>query len=143
MPRAVVIGSPIAHSLSPLIHEAAYRSVGLDTWSYGRAEVSAAEVPGFLDSADADVRGVSVTMPCKEAALASATTRTALAEDVGAANTLVRAGDGWHADNTDVVGVVEALRAAGFGAGSAAVVLGSGATARSVVAALSELGVHA
>lgn len=141
MPRALVIGSPIGHSLSPLIHTAGYRAAGLDDWSYDRAEVTATEVPAFLASLSDDVRGVSVTMPCKEAALAFAAQASALAAEAGAANTLVRRGDSWHAENTDVAGVVGALRGAGFASSESAVVLGSGATARSVVLALAELGV--
>lgn len=142
MPRAVVIGSPIGHSSSPLLHTAGYRALGLDTWSYGRAEVTAPEVGDFVAASDHELRGISVTMPCKEAALACSTTRSSLADEVGAANTLVRTAKGWHADNTDVAGVVQALRGAGYRASTEAVVLGSGATARSVVAALSQLEVQ-
>lgn len=142
MPRALVIGSPISHSLSPTLHEAGYRAAGLDGWSYGRAEVVAAEVPAFLAGLDDDIVGLSVTMPCKEAALAVADECSALARDVGAANTLVRRAGGWYADNTDVHGVVEALRDAGCESTHGAVVIGSGATARSVVAALARLGVR-
>ena len=141
MPRALVIGSPIGHSRSPVIHEAGYRAAGLTDWSYDRAEVTADEVPEFLAGLDSDVRGLSVTMPCKEAALAAAASATPLATGVGAANTLVRTDDGWHADNTDVAGVVGALRGAGCEGTQHAVVLGSGATARAVIAALAELGV--
>ncbi|MEU0573113.1 shikimate dehydrogenase [Dermacoccus nishinomiyaensis] len=142
MPRALVVGSPIDHSLSPTLHEAGYRAAGLDDWSYARAEVVADEVRAFVARLDHDVVGLSVTMPCKEAALAVADEASALAGDVGAANTLVRRDGGWFADNTDVHGVVEALRAAGCAGGRGAVVIGSGATARSVVAALSRLGVR-
>lgn len=142
MPRALVVGSPIDHSLSPTLHEAGYRAAGLDDWSYARAEVVADEVRAFVARLDDDAVGLSVTMPCKEAALAVADEASALAGDVGAANTLVRREGGWFADNTDVHGVVEALRAAGCAGGRGAVVIGSGATARSVVAALSRLGVR-
>ena len=137
----MVIGSPIAHSLSPVLHEAGYRAAGLGDWSYESAEVTAGQVPSFLAGLPSDVRGLSVTMPCKEAALAAADEASALAREVGGANTLVRRSGRWFADNTDVAGVLRALLDAGCTAASSAVVLGSGTTARSVVAALAELGV--
>lgn len=141
MPKALVIGSPIAHSLSPVLHSAGYAAAGLETWTYDRAEVTAAAFDAFMDGLSADVAGLSVTMPCKEAALAYADHASALARQVGAANTLYRAPDGWHADNTDVAGVVNALLGAGLDHAESAVILGSGATARSCVAAASKLGV--
>ncbi|HCQ19588.1 MAG TPA: shikimate dehydrogenase, partial [Dermacoccus sp.] len=78
MPRALVVGSPIDHSLSPTLHEAGYRAAGLDDWSYARAEVVADEVRAFVARLDHDVVGLSVTMPCKEAALAVADEASAL-----------------------------------------------------------------
>lgn len=140
-PRALVIGSPIAHSLSPLLHQAGYASAGLTDWSYDRAQVKADEVETFVAGLDDDVRGLSVTMPDKEAALSLASRSSTLAREVGAANTLVREADGWFADNTDVAGVLHALIAAGCERAQTAVILGSGATARSCVAAVAQLGV--
>lgn len=142
MPRALVIGSPIEHSLSPVLHQAGYAAAGLDQWRYARAEVTAATFEQFMTDLPNDVAGISVTMPCKEPALAWAAHTSALAREVGAANTLYRAADGWHADNTDVAGIVQALLGAGLESGHECVILGSGATARSAVAAVAQLGVQ-
>ncbi|MFI7674044.1 shikimate dehydrogenase [Actinophytocola sp. NPDC049390] len=138
--RAAVVGKPVAHSLSPVLHGAAYEALGLP-WTYTRLEASEAELPALVASLDASWVGLSVTMPGKGAALAFATTATARATAVGAANTLVRGENGWFADCTDVDGVAGALRAAGFGTGTSAVVLGAGGTARAALAGLAELGV--
>lgn len=140
MPTALVIGSPIDHSLSPVLHRAGYEALGLTDWQYDRREVVADEVPAFLASLEPDVVGCSVTMPCKEAALAVADAASDLAREVGSANTLIRRDGGWFAENTDVAGIVGALRDAGITMIPGAVVIGSGATARSVVAALAQMG---
>jgi shikimate dehydrogenase len=133
-----VLGSPIAHSRSPQLHLAAYRALGLDGWTYDRIECSADELPSVVAGFGPEWVGVSVTMPGKFAALRFADERTARADLIGSANTLVRTRAGWRADNTDVDGVKGAL---GSVAGRAAV-LGSGGTAPAVVVGLAELGVH-
>lgn len=138
--RAAVLGSPIAHSRSPQLHLAAYRALGLTGWTYQRIECGADELPALVDGFGPEWVGVSVTMPGKFAALAFADERTARAELVGSANTLVRRRTGWFADNTDVDGVAGALRAAGSAEVRRAVVLGSGGTAPAAVVALRELG---
>jgi len=136
--KAAVLGSPIAHSRSPQLHLAAYRALGLDDWTYERIECTADELPSLVGGFGPEWVGVSVTMPGKFAALQFADERTARAELVGSANTLVRSDVGWQADNTDVDGVIGAL---GPVSGRAAV-LGSGGTAPAVVVGLAELGVH-
>jgi shikimate dehydrogenase len=133
-----VLGSPIAHSRSPQLHLAAYRALGLDGWTYDRIECTADELPGLVGGFGPEWIGVSVTMPGKFAALRFADERTARAELVGSANTLVRTPEGWRADNTDIDGVKGAL---GPVVGRAAV-LGSGGTAPAVVVGLAELGVQ-
>ncbi len=138
--RAAVTGKPVAHSLSPVLHGAAYEALGLP-WTYTRLEASESELPALVAGLDESWVGLSVTMPGKGAALALATTATDRARAVGAANTLVRREDGWSADCTDVDGVAGALRAAGFDTGTSAVVLGAGGTARAALAGLAELGV--
>ncbi|MBO1754280.1 shikimate dehydrogenase [Allobranchiibius sp. CTAmp26] len=143
-PRAAVLGQPVAHSLSPTLHQAAYDALGLTDWTFERHEVGAADLPRFLASLDKRWRGLALTMPLKEAALALADVATDTAVRTGAANTLIRQGDSWHADNTDVWGIRAALHDAGArpeGTGWA-LVLGSGATARSALAAFSALGVR-
>jgi shikimate dehydrogenase len=136
--KAAVLGSPITHSRSPQLHIAAYRALGLDGWTYDRIECTADELPGVVGGFGPEWVGVSVTMPGKFAALRFADERSARAELVGSANTLVRTPDGWRADNTDIDGVKGAL---GRVAGRAAV-LGSGGTAPAVVVGLAELGVQ-
>lgn len=138
--KAAVLGSPIAHSLSPALHRAGYAALGLTDWSYERFDLVAEQLPNFVDGCDAQWRGLSLTMPLKEAALLVADEATALAVRAGAANTLVRTETGWLADNTDIPGLVTALRPAWKGWTQAAI-LGAGATARSAVMALAELGV--
>lgn len=140
--RAAVLGRPVAHSLSPVLHEAAYRALGLTGWTYERVDVDETGLPAFVDGLGPEWAGLSVTMPGKRAALAHATEVTPRARTVGAANTLVPCAGGWRADCTDVDGVIGALRcAAGFTAGARAVVIGAGGTAAAVVVAAAELGV--
>ena len=140
--RAAVLGSPIAHSLSPALHRAGYAEAGLEGWSYEAHEVDARGLPGFLDGLDEQWRGLSLTMPLKEVAASLASRVDEVAQRTRAVNTLVRRPDGgWDATNTDVLGLVRALRAHLPQGAERGMVLGSGATARSAVLALVELGV--
>ncbi|HLY33760.1 MAG TPA: shikimate dehydrogenase [Jatrophihabitantaceae bacterium] len=136
--RAAVLGSPVVHSLSPVLHRAAYTALGLD-WTYEAIECTADELPQVL-ARRADWAGFSCTMPLKHAALDVAAHARATAQQVGAANTLLPAADGgWIADNTDVDGVLGALRERASG-WTDAVVLGAGGTAQAVVVALARAG---
>lgn len=143
--RAAVLGSPIAHSLSPVLHAAAYARLGLADWSYGRYEVDEAALPGFLadlvrDDPERCWAGLSLTMPLKRAVipLLDEVDPTALA--VNAVNTLIFRADGSrYGANTDVTGLAAALRERGVTAVERAAVLGAGATAGSALAALSDL----
>ena len=137
--RAAVLGSPIAHSRSPALHRAAYAALGLD-WTYDAIECTSGELASLLAGLDREWAGLSLTMPLKQAVLPLLDTVTDLARDVAAANTVVFRDGARHGDNTDVHGIVAALREAGVGAPRRAVVLGGGATARSALAALRELG---
>ena len=141
--RAGVCGKPIAHSLSPVLHGTAYQALGLTDWSYDRAEVDEDSFLPHVASLDESWRGLSLTMPLKEVAFQACAQVSDLARVVGAINTLVRsAADGsWAGDNTDVHGIVAALSEASVGRGGRAVVVGGGATARSALAALAEIGV--
>ncbi len=137
--RLAVIGSPIEHSLSPALHAAAYARLGLD-WSYGRHEVVEAGLPAFLDGLDPSWRGLSATMPLKEALLP-------LLDDVdedvtltGAANTVLLDRGRRLGRNTDIAGVRTALERAGVTTLRRAAIVGAGATARSIVVALARLG---
>ncbi|QUH01596.1 shikimate dehydrogenase [Saccharopolyspora erythraea] len=142
--RAGVVGKPIEHSLSPVLHGAAYAELGLGDWTYERIEADADELPGLVGGLGPEWAGLSVTMPGKRAALAFADVVTDRAAAVGAANTLTpRPGGGWAADCTDVEGVTGALRAAGgFTTGHRALLLGAGGTAAAALAGLAELGIR-
>ncbi|MCT1638471.1 shikimate dehydrogenase [Dietzia cinnamea] len=138
---AAVLGHPVDHSLSPVLHGAAYRALGLHDWTYERIDCDAERLPSLVDSSPAHRIGYSVTMPGKFAALAHASEVSDRARIVGSANTLVRRSGGWYADCTDVDGVTGAL--AEFGdlpAAPTAVVLGVGGTARPVLAGLAAAG---
>jgi shikimate dehydrogenase len=143
MPRLGVCGWPVAHSRSPAMHEAALAAVGLEGWSYQKLPIPPelfAETVRALPAAG--FRGVNVTIPHKEAALALADAASVAAREIGAANTLSFERDGAiHADNTDAPGLIEALAAAGWDpAGRAALVLGAGGAGRAAVWALARAG---
>jgi shikimate dehydrogenase len=140
--KAAVLGSPVAHSRSPHLHLAAYRALGLTGWTYERIECDAARLPLLVSCLGPEWVGLSVTMPGKFAALRVADDRTARAELVGSANTLVRTPAGWRADNTDVDGVAGAIGAVGAGHLDRGVVIGSGGTAPAALVALGQLGVR-
>ncbi|MCW2544780.1 MAG: shikimate-5-dehydrogenase [Frankiales bacterium] len=137
--RAAVLGSPIAHSLSPLLHRAAYDALDLD-WRYDAIEVTADGLPRFVAALTPEWVGLSLTMPLKVAVLPLLTRRSALVETTGAANTVVLREGELLGDNTDVAGLLTALREAGITEALSPVVLGGGATACSALVALRELG---
>jgi shikimate dehydrogenase len=140
--RAAVLGSPIRHSLSPVLHGAAYEALGLTGWRYDAFECDEAGLPAFVGRLGPEWAGLSLTMPLKRVALTVADEVAPLAAAVGAANTLVF-GERSRAENTDVAGVLAALREAGLQHAESAVVLGAGGTAQAALAALAELGATA
>lgn len=139
--RAAVLGSPVAHSLSPVLHRAAYAALGL-AWTYDAVEVTQTELPGFLAGLTAGWAGLSLTMPLKRAVLPLLTSSTPLVLTTGSANTVVTRDGLREGHNTDVHGIVAALREAGVDRLERAAVIGTGATAASALAALHELGAH-
>jgi shikimate dehydrogenase len=139
--NAAVLGRPVAHSLSPALHAAGYRALGLGQWRYAAHEVGEEGLAPFVAGLDETWRGLSLTMPLKEVAFDVAASATETARVTGAINTLVRRPDGgWDGHNTDVRGIESAL--AEVAHDGTAVVLGAGATARSAVVALAGLGVR-
>lgn len=128
-----VVGSPIQHSLSPVIHSAAYSFLGLD-FSYDKQEL----VKGGLSKvlSDGPFSGVSVTMPLKYEAFDCASGVDELAGQTGVVNTLVKQPLGWFGYNTDVSGFVKCFRQ--LDGIEAITMLGSGATARSAGLAISQ-----
>ncbi|MDT0201478.1 shikimate dehydrogenase [Nocardioides sp. AE5] len=137
--RCAVLGDPIDHSLSPVLHRAGYAHHGLD-WDYGQHRVAEEGLAGFLTGLDARWRGLSLTMPLKRVALGLADTVSDRARLAGAANTLVLEAGKRMADNTDIPGAVAAIRERYDGPVVSATILGGGATATSTGIALVELG---
>lgn len=141
--KAAVLGSPIAHSLSPVLHTAAYQALGLDYWTYQAIECDEAALPAFVTSRGPDWAGLSLTMPLKRTVLPLLDHVDPLAVITGGANTVVFRPDGRYGYNTDVQGIVDALTEAGVPAPGSVTILGAGATACSALAALPELGATA
>jgi len=139
--RAAVLGSPIAHSLSPALHRAAYAALGLD-WTYDAVEVDEAGLASFLDGLDADWAGLSLTMPLKQAVIPLLDEASELVGRTGSANTVVLRDGRRAGHNTDVHGIVAAFRDVGVEHVDRAAVIGAGATAASALAALHDLGAH-
>ncbi|AJF64175.1 shikimate dehydrogenase [Streptomyces vietnamensis] len=138
--RAAVLGSPIAHSLSPVLHRAAYAELGLDDWSYERFEVDEAALSGFVGELDGTWAGLSLTMPLKRAIIPLLDEISDTAASVEAVNTVVFREDGRRVgDNTDIPGMIAALRERGVEKVESAAVLGAGATASSALAALARI----
>ncbi|MFI2201321.1 shikimate dehydrogenase [Streptomyces sp. NPDC020192] len=138
--RAAVLGKPIAHSLSPVLHRAAYDELGLTDWSYDRFEVDEAGLPGFLEKLGPEWAGLSLTMPLKRAVIPLLDEISDTAASVDAVNTVVLTEDGRRlGDNTDIPGMVAALREHGIEQVDSAAILGAGATASSALAALARI----
>ena len=147
MTWAAVIGSPIRHSLSPVIHRAAWVQLGIDGWEYRRLERDGDSLPGLITGLSDDCAGLSVTMPCKQAIMALLDVIDPLASAVGAVNTVVPSSGVLAGFNTDVTGISSAVRRACSMANvplpRSALVLGARATASSALAGLGELGITA
>ena len=143
--RAAVLGHPISHSKSPALHNAAYAKLGIDI-SYTAVDLTERTLPGFMQEVRRQEgwRGLSVTMPLKTAILQEVDEVRGVAQVLGVANTVAfeEAGEGVRrvAYNTDVAGIVDAVRNAGAVPAPSAVILGGGGTAASAVAALKLLG---
>lgn len=149
--RAAVLGHPVGHSLSPVLHTAAYDALGLEGWDYTALDTTVEQLSGLVKSLDLGWAGLSVTMPLKRAVMDHLDHVDPLARAVGAVNTVLvgpsQCGITLTGTNTDVYGLVEAIREGlveRHGTRQVpvrdAVVLGGGATAASTLAALGELG---
>jgi shikimate dehydrogenase len=135
---AAVLGKPIAHSLSPVLHRAAYGALGLTDWRYDAIECDADDLAELLARSAADVVGYSCTMPLKREVLRVADSVSAQAIAIGAGNTLLRIDDIWFAENTDWLGISNALSERGVPVTGSVVVLGAGGTAQAALAALED-----
>jgi len=144
--RAGVLGHPVAHSLSPTLHRAAYAELGLTGWRYDAIDVTSEQLAGFVAGLDESWAGLSLTMPLKATVLPLLDHVEPLADVVGAVNTVLIQGAGARrvlvGANTDVYGIVTAVqeRLPGAHPARTAAVLGAGATAASALAALAQLG---
>lgn len=141
--RFAVLGHPVDHSLSPVMHRAAYAMLGVDDASYGRIAVDAGSLAAALapGGRGAELAGASVTMPLKREAVELAVEHDETSSRLGIANTLIRRSDGrWRAENHDVAGIVRALADHGTQQVRTGSVIGSGATALSAVEALAQMG---
>ncbi|MFD5147881.1 shikimate dehydrogenase [Streptomyces sp. NPDC058401] len=138
--RAAVLGSPIEHSLSPVLHRAAYQELGLGERSYDRFEVDEAALPGFMAGLGPEWAGLSLTMPLKRAIIPLLDEISDTAASVETVNTVVFTEDGRKVgDNTDIPGLLAALGEQGVQKVESAAVLGAGATASSALAALARI----
>lgn len=145
--RAGVLGAPVAHSLSPVLHRAAYRALGLDGWRYDAHLVDEAALPAFLEGIEKETAsgqeswaGLSLTMPLKRVVIPLLDSISATAASVDAVNTVVFTPGGRRVGhNTDIPGILAALRERGVTEVRTAAVLGAGATASSALAALARI----
>lgn len=152
--KAAVLGKPIAHSLSPVLHNAAYEALGLDDWHYGREEVGVDDLDAFLHGLDPTWRGLSLTMPLKRAIIPYGTPQDKWVKLLGVANTAVfewQMQNTAHPElpairlyNTDVYGIYQVLLRGIRNRNNtrSALIIGNGNTAHSAFAALSMLKVR-
>jgi shikimate dehydrogenase len=137
--RLAVLGSPIAHSLSPRLHRAAYDVLALD-WEYEAVEVDGPGLAEFVRSRDANWLGLSLTMPLKRDILPLLDSVSELARQTGSANTVLMVGDRLAGFNTDVYGITEGFGRHGSTTLGTVLILGGGATAASALVAAARLG---
>ncbi len=136
MSKFAVLGSPISHSKSPIIHAAAYRVLG-ETWNYERFEVAKGGLKNFIES-NSSV-GFSITMPLKEEAFKFADITDELSKITSASNTLVKVDNKWHGYNTDIFGITQAVSANISSSPTRTLIIGSGSTASSALVAISRI----
>jgi shikimate dehydrogenase len=140
--RGAVLGSPISHSLSPVLHNKAFELLGL-TGSYEAIDVPSGDLANFLQARGTEFDYLSLTMPLKEEVLTIAQDLNisidALATRIQSVNTLIRGSNGWNATSTDGSGFVKALAHSGYDHFGSVLILGAGGTARAVAGALDEI----
>ncbi len=133
-----VLGFPISHSLSPLLHAEIFKALGL-TGTYISHEVRSGELASFLDAYEDAYSYLSLTMPLKEEALQLGFPVEPNALMAYSANTLIKGISGWQLSSTDGVGFGRALSHAGISKISKVLILGAGATARSIAQNIDEI----
>ncbi len=137
-----VMGFPVVHSLSPLLHNTAFAHLGVDWVSVGFPVAPGRAGPALAGARELAIRGLSVTMPHKEDAAVAVDVLTPDAERLGAVNCVFDDGGIWIGDNTDGAGLLAALRRGGRfePEGRRCMVVGAGGAARAVIAALGDAG---
>jgi shikimate dehydrogenase len=143
--RAAVLGHPISHSKSPALHLAAYAKLGVEI-AYSAVDLTEQALPAFMQRVrnQQGWRGLSVTMPLKTGMVSEVDEVRGVARTLGVVNTVAFEETGGSVRrigyNTDVAGIVNAVRYAGAAASPSAVILGGGGTAAAAIAALKDLG---
>ncbi|MFU0564497.1 shikimate dehydrogenase [Gardnerella pickettii] len=147
--NCAVLGNPISHSLSPVLHNAAYKALGLNNWHYSKEKVSEEDLKDFIAHLDDSWKGLSLTMPLKKTIMSLGVACDYWAKTLGVANTAVFSKkpcienpESIELCNTDVNGIVMALVRAlksKISNAKSAVIIGSGNTASSAMAALIEI----
>lgn len=140
--KAAVLGNPIAHSLSPVLHGKAFEVLGI-SGTYQAIKVESGGLSDFLMSQGQSFDYLSLTMPLKEEVLDIAKDSSIevdeLAQRIQSVNTLVKSGTGWSATSTDGSGFIKALANAGYDHFNSVLILGAGGTARAVAGALDDI----
>src|SRR3984885_4466267 len=126
--KAAVLGKPVAHSLSPALHRAAYSELGFDDWTYDLVECDEAGLPGYVESRGPEWAGLNLTMTLKAAVLPLLEQADHMGTVTGGAKTVVFRPEGRYGYNSDVQGIVDALTEAGAPAPGSVTILGAGAT---------------
>jgi shikimate dehydrogenase len=134
--NAAVLGSPISHSLSPLLHSLAYEHLGVQA-RYEAVEVKSGQFQDFLSKTDKNA--LSLTMPLKEEALSVSHVISDIAQRITSGNTLLLTDGVWSLTSTDVVGFDFSLDMHGVKEIETVVIIGAGATARAAVASVSKI----
>jgi len=138
--NAAVLGSPISHSLSPVIHQIAYEQLEI-TAKYTAIEVKSGGLADFLASTPPELNSFSLTMPLKEELVDLAFPTSDLAKRIRSGNTLIKVGDSWKVESTDVIGFQQSVAARTNASFENILILGAGATARAAIAAFDSPGV--
>lgn len=140
--RGAVLGSPISHSLSPVLHNKAFELLGI-SGRYESIEVQSGHLANFLREQGSEFDYLSLTMPLKEEVLEIADEARieidSLSSRIQSVNTLIKKDQSWSATSTDGSGFVKALANAGYDHFKSVLILGAGGTARAVAGALDEI----
>jgi shikimate dehydrogenase len=137
--NAAVLGSPISHSLSPLIHSVAYEALEIPA-KYNAVEVKSGKLAEYLDSTPPELNSFSLTMPLKEELINLGFPTSALAQRIKSANTLIKIDGNWKVESTDVIGFQQSVSAKTSATFENILILGAGATARAAIAAFDSAG---